>query len=217
MKLTPITSIKRKPYNGIVHDLTVEDNHSYNINGLIVHNSICSTRLNCGVGLPQLTAIMDCARIKEDTLLIADGGIKYNGDIAKAIGAGADLVMLGKVLAATDLAGGECYDKNKELIDMEYLSPEYTENGNRVLMYKSYRGMASNEARQNVLSNASIEGVAGLIRYTGMTKDIMHNIKLNLQSTLSYTGSANWKTFKKNIKFVEISNSSILESNTHVE
>jgi IMP dehydrogenase len=178
----------------------------------IGNGSICSTRINTGFGVPQFTAIQDCASRKNaDTYLVADGGVKSNGDIVKAIAAGADYVMLGKMLAGTEYGGGELYDKNKELI------PKSTEIKNvydMSILYKGYRGMASKKAREGVLSYASIEGVSGLIPYTGKTEDLLNDIRLNLKSAMSYNGSRDWKDFKRTVKILKVSDSSILESST---
>ena len=222
MKLKKIEKIKTKHYKGIIHDLTVEDNHSYNINGIIVHNSICSTRLNTGFGVPLFTSIADCAGSKNDgVMLIADGGIKHPGDIAKAIAAGADMCMLGKMLAGTNLAGGACFDKNKELLPCKIdpttntVSFPFQLNEDEIC-YKGYHGMASKVARQGIMSKASIEGVSGVVPYIGTTEDLLDNIKLNLQASLSYNGSRNWAEFKKRVKIIRITNSSWEESKTHV-
>ena len=168
--------------------------------------SICETRLNTGFGVPQFTAITDCAsRKNKGVFLIADGGIKNNGDIAKAMAGGADFAMLGKVLAGTDLAAGDCYDKNKELSPLQ-----------KDICFKGYHGMASRKAREGVLSYASIEGACGMIPYTGKTENLLNDIKLNLKASMSYCGTRNWTEFKKNVKIIKISDSSILENGTHL-
>lgn len=169
--------------------------------------SICSTRLATGFGVPQFTAILDCAKmIKDNVLLIADGGIKNSGDIAKAMAAGADLCMLGKILAGTDLALGQYYDQNKCIISED--------SSDKV--YRKYHGMASNEARKEILSYASVEGVSGLVPYIGSTKQLLKDIKLNLQASLSYAGVRNWKDFKRKVKIVKVSPNSTIESQTHI-
>lgn len=226
-KLKKITTIKTFPYKGIVHDLTVEKNHSYNVENIIVHNSICSSRIQCATGLSQGSAIMDCASRKTTAKLIADGGIKNNGDILKAIALGADYAMLGKMLAGTSLAGGECYDKNKELVEPMAMSFKIHKDNNAIaipngegpnpnMMYKSYHGMASKTAREGVLSYGSVEGVTGLIPYTGETKDVLNDMKLNLKAGMSYCGVRNWKEFQMKSKPIFVSNSGIIESQTHV-
>lgn len=168
--------------------------------------SICSTRINTAFGMPQLSAIMDCARVKnDDVMLIACGGIKNSGDIVKAMAVGADMCFTGKLLASTDLALGQCYDKNREMTCDE-----------KEVVYKHYRGMASREARNGVMAYASVEGVAGLVKYMGSTEGFISDTELNLKSALSYGGSRNWGDFRKKVKMVKISNSSINESQTHV-
>ena len=205
-KLIPVSSVKKVQYKGMVHDLTVEKNHSYNIKNVVVHNSICSTRINTGFGLPQLTAIMDCVRVKNPgVMVIACGGVKNTGDMAKALAVGADMCFMGKRLAATDLALGRTFDKRMEL----------TDDVNEIA-YKEYRGMASKEARAGVMEYGSVEGVSGKIPYTGKTVDLINDIELNLRSALSYGGSRNWGEFRRKVKIVKISNSSINESQTHV-
>ncbi len=169
--------------------------------------SICASREKCKVGVPQLTCILDCAERKNpETILISDGGIRNSGDIVAAIAAGADLCMCGKIFASTDLAIGTCYNKRKEIVSSD--SDE--------IFYKEYRGMASKEARNSVLSYASVEGVSGLIRYTGKTEDMLKDIELNLKAAQSYLGVTNWQDFRKYAKFQLISNSAIIESQTHV-
>lgn len=104
-------------YTGKVYNIEVEDEHTYTVGNSFLGVSNCTTALNTGFGVPILTNIIDCSKIKKDTWLIADGGCKYSGDIAKAIYFGADFVMMGKMLAATDLATGACYNSShKKLI-----------------------------------------------------------------------------------------------------
>jgi IMP dehydrogenase len=175
--------------------------------------SICSTRLNTGFGVPLLTSIADCATIKDKALIIADGGMKHPGDMAKAIAFGADLCMTGRMFAATDLAPGDCYDVNKDHLccynEMDQL--------NCYPSYKRYRGMASAEARKGVLKKASVEGVSGLIPYEGSTEDFVDGLTANLKASLSYGGSRNWHQFKRNVKKIKITSASWNESQTHVE
>ena len=228
-KLIPITSVKQFKYTGTIHDLTVDTDHSYNIKKMIVHNSICSTRMNCGFGVPQFTSVQDCAKVKlPHVILISDGGIKHPGDISKAIAAGADFCMLGKMLASTDLAAGQCYDKDKHIVSpyIDKVGVNTTINVhkwiagckiNPEVRYKEYHGMASRDARKGVLQYASVEGVSGLTPFTGSTSQLLIDLKLNLEASLSYAGSRNWTDFKRHVKIIKISNSAILESSTHVE
>lgn len=289
----PIKSITTEKYKGSVYDLTVENNHSYNIQKYIVHNSICSTRTSTGFGVPTLTSIIDCNDVKGDTFMIADGGIKTSGDIVKAIRFGADYVMCGKLLAGTEYACGELYNNKEEIItntpiihdkdisqykkilhllqtnpqyiiDLceqcprteENIIPEvihslFVENpvtipliddkdeddqnyvleikknhllnlinnylNEHLVTMRGYCGMASREARGSVLSYSSVEGKAGLIKYTGSTVQLLIDIKLNLQAALSYGGSRNWSEFRQNVKCIKVTQSGIDESNTHLD
>lgn len=163
--------------------------------------SICSTRINTGFGIPTLTSVMDCASVKDSAFIIADGGIESSGDICKAMVAGADMVMIGKMLAATSLSNGEKLDVD----------------GHRFVRYS---GMASKEANEKLKSKksiVSIEGVSGLIPYTGKTEEVFKNIIGNLQSSVAYyAGCRNWKEFKRSVKMVEITQQGWEESKTRV-
>src|ERR1043166_7292669 len=161
--------------------------------------SICTTRMVAGVGVPQLTAIMDAVETakKSDTPVIADGGIKYSGDFAKAIAAGADCAMLGSLLAGTDEAPGE-------VILYEGRS------------YKSYRGMGSVGAmaggsadryfQGNVTESNKLvpEGVEGRVPYKGPVAAVIHQLIGGLKASMGYTGSADIPEFKKRAAFVDI-------------
>jgi IMP dehydrogenase len=181
--------------------------------------SICSTRTSTGFGVPLLTTVEDCAMVKDGAYLIADGGVKNHGDIPKVISFGADFVMSGRLWAGTDLSAGDCYDKNKELIcgynDIDEYSAKYDSNRKRIA-YKSYRGMASKAARQGVMKDSSIEGVSGLIPYTGTTEDFIKDLTNNLRASLSYAGAYNWKEFRMNAKRIRISGAAWSESQTFV-
>jgi len=172
-------------------------------------SSICSTRLATGFGLPTLTSIWDCEQIKSTAYLVADGGIETTGDICKAIGAGADMVMCGKLFAATSLAGNVLFDKDKQVAQCKDDAK-----------YCSYRGMASKESSDKFNSkktSVSVEGVSGLIPYTGETEEVLNNMLGNLRSSMAYyAGCRTWEEFKRKLKFVEISNQGWEESKTRV-
>tara|TARA_B100000900_G_scaffold142142_1_gene120474 strand:- start:207 stop:1697 length:1491 start_codon:yes stop_codon:yes gene_type:complete len=172
--------------------------------------SICTTRIVAGVGVPQLSAIYHCSRIskKYKIPLIADGGIRYSGDIAKAIAAGADSVMLGGLLAGTDEAPG----------DIEMFEGR---------TYKSYRGMGSIGAMQSGSKDRYFqehqqenkklipEGIEGRVPYKGTMKAILHQLTGGLRSSMGYLGCKNIKLMKTKTNFIKISNSSKIESHTH--
>ena len=163
--------------------------------------SICSTRLATGFGIPTLTSVMDCASVKDNACIIADGGIENSGDICKAMAAGADMVMLGKMLASTSLSNGEKVEVNGQ-------------------KFVRYSGMASKEANEKLKSKksiVSIEGVSGLIPYSGETEEVVNNIIGNLQSAVAYyAGCRDWKEFKRSVKFLEITQQGWEESKTRV-
>ena len=172
--------------------------------------SICTTRIVAGVGVPQLTAIMDVAEACRDTgvPVIADGGIKYSGDLAKALAAGADCAMLGSLLAGTDEAPGE-------VILYQGRS------------YKSYRGMGSLGAmargsadryfQADVRDQLKLvpEGVEGRVPYRGPVAPVLHQLIGGLKAAMGYTGNATIADLQKNAEFVRITNAGLRESHVH--
>lgn len=172
--------------------------------------SICTTRIVAGVGVPQLTAIMDVAEtcIRQDVPVIADGGIRYSGDLAKAIAAGADCAMIGSLLAGTDEAPGD-------IILYEGRS------------FKAYRGMGSVGAMQQGSSGRYFqsaqkdpnkyvpEGIEGRVPYKGSMQTVLHQLVGGLQSSMGYTGCATLDEMKKKTEFVRITNAGVSESHVH--
>lgn len=172
--------------------------------------SICTTRIVAGVGVPQLTAIINVARVakKKEIPLIADGGIRYSGDIAKAIAAGADCVMLGGLLAGTDEAPG----------DVEMFEGR---------TYKSYRGMGSigamqkgskdryNQEGEKIVSKLVPEGIEGRVPYKGTMKTILHQLLGGLKSSMGYVGCNSISKMKTSTTFIKISTSAKQESHIH--
>ncbi len=161
--------------------------------------SICSTRIQTGHGVPTLQSIIDCAASDRDSTLIADGGIKTAGDIVKALAAGADMVMLGSMLAGTSETPGQ---RLSSTTGQEY---------------KVYRGMASPEAQISWRGQArSLEGVSTTIPYKGGVTKILNNLKQNIKSGLSYTGARNIRQLQNSAKFILQTNASMNESRTHI-
>lgn len=171
--------------------------------------SICTTRIVAGVGVPQFTAINDCTieAAKFGIPIIADGGIKYSGDIAKALAAGASSVMMGSLLAG-------CYETPGELITFQ---------GRQ---YKTYRGMGSLAAMQKGSSDRYFqdgtakeklvpEGVEGRVPYAGMLKDVIFQLLGGLRSSMGYCGSKDIATFQQKAEFVEITSAGLKESHVH--
>ena len=171
--------------------------------------SICTTRIVAGVGVPQLTAILDCAEegAKTGTPVIADGGIKFSGDFAKAIAAGAHCAMIGSMLAGTDEAPGE-------IILYQGRS------------FKSYRGMGSVGAMargsadryfQKEVSDEKLvpEGIEGQVPYKGAAGNVIHQLVGGLRAAMGYTGSATIDEMRDGCSFVKISGAGLKESHVH--
>ena len=169
--------------------------------------SICTTRVVAGIGVPQLTAIMDCAE-QADKLgkrVIADGGIKYSGDIVKALAAGGSAVMIGSLLAGTQESPGEV-----ELYQGR--------------SYKVYRGMGSLAAMaagskdryfQEDTKKFVPEGVEGRVPYRGSVSEIIYQMKGGLRSGMGYCGKKNIEELRKNSEFIRITSAGLLESHPH--
>ncbi len=163
--------------------------------------SICSTRIQTGHGVPNITAIMECANVATTATLIADGGIKNAGDIVKALAAGADFVMLGSLLAGTDEAPGELIDT-----DMHGVVPK-----------KVYRGMASREAQQDWRGKSSApEGITTTIPYKGPVELIFNDLIGNIKSGLSYSGAINVRGLQARAEFIKQTAAGQRESSTHI-
>ena len=172
--------------------------------------SICTTRIVAGVGVPQLTAIMDVcsAASKAGVPVIADGGIKYSGDMAKALAAGAECAMVGSLLAGAEETPGEVFLYQGR-------------------SYKSYRGMGSVAAmargsadryfQKEVNDSMKLvpEGIEGRIAYKGPVGPILHQLLGGVRATMGYTGSRTIKELHKNAEFVKITNAGLRESHVH--
>ncbi|MEI4232910.1 IMP dehydrogenase [Roseovarius sp. D22-M7] len=169
--------------------------------------SICTTRMVAGVGMPQMTAVMECAGAAGDVPVIADGGIKFSGDFAKAIAAGASCAMVGSMLAGTDEAPGE------------------------VILYqgrsfKSYRGMGSLGAmargsadryfQADAASDKLVpEGVEGQVPYKGASSTVIHQLVGGLRAAMGYTGCATVDEMRRNCQFVRITGAGLKEGHVH--
>ena len=169
--------------------------------------SICTTRIIAGIGVPQITAIYDCASAarKYNVPVIADGGIKYSGDITKAIAAGADAVMIGSLFAGTEESPGE--------------SEIY--QGRR---FKVYRGMGSLGAMKDGSKDRYFqenenklvpEGIEGRVAYKGPLADTIHQLIGGLRSGMGYCGTSNIKQMKNDTQFTRITNAGLRESHPH--
>jgi len=172
--------------------------------------SICTTRIVAGVGVPQLTAVMDTAEEarKAGVPVIADGGLRTSGDIAKALAAGAATVMVGSLLAGTEEAPGETFLYQGR-------------------SYKSYRGMGSVGAmargsadryfQQDIKDQLKLvpEGIEGQVPYKGPAKDVIHQLVGGVKAAMGYTGAANLAELREKARFVQITNAGLRESHVH--
>jgi IMP dehydrogenase len=172
--------------------------------------SICTTRIVAGVGVPQITAIMNCAEISKKTgiPLIADGGIKFSGDVTKALGAGAHVVMIGGLFAGTEESPGE-------LVIYQGRS------------YKSYRGMGSIEAMQkgsgdryyqaeDIAGDKMVpEGIVGRVPYRGKLTDNIFQLIGGLKAGMGYVGCRNLEELREKARFIQISAAGMRESHVH--
>ena len=169
--------------------------------------SICTTRIVAGIGVPQITAVMDCYEAAKESgiPIIADGGIKYSGDMTKAIAAGANVCMMGSIFAGCDESPGtfELYQGRK---------------------YKVYRGMGSNAAMENGSKDRYFqtdakklvpEGVEGRVAYKGSVEDTVFQLMGGLRSGMGYCGAPDIETLKTTGRFVKISSASLKESHPH--
>jgi IMP dehydrogenase len=172
--------------------------------------SICTTRIVAGVGVPQLTAVLDCVEAcrERGIPVIADGGIKYSGDLAKAIAAGADCAMIGSLLAGTDESPGDVYLYEGR-------------------SYKSYRGMGSVgamargsadryfQAEVNDTLKLVPEGIEGRVGYKGPVGNVLHQLVGGLRAAMGYTGNGTIEEFQRNAEFVRITGAGLRESHVH--
>lgn len=169
--------------------------------------SICTTRIIAGIGVPQLQAVMDCARASKEmnVPIIADGGIKYSGDVVKALAAGANTVMLGGLFATCEEAPGDIYESNGK-------------------KYRTYRGMGSIEAMakgstdryfQTGYKKFVAEGVQGIVEVKTTVEELVFQLIGGLKAGMGYCGSKDIPTLQEKGTFIKITNNALLESHPH--
>jgi len=172
--------------------------------------SICTTRVVAGVGVPQLTAIMEAVEVaaEHDVPVIADGGIRFSGDMAKAIAAGASCVMVGSLLAGTDESPGEVY---------LYQGRSYKAYQGMGSVGAMARGSADRYFQQEVGDSLKLvpEGIEGQVPYKGPIASVLHQLVGGLRAAMGYTGCASIEDFQRNAEFIQVSGSTVRESHTH--
>lgn len=173
--------------------------------------SMCTTRMVTGCGLPTLASVLDC--VKTYYPIVADGGIRSSGDIAKALAAGARAVMIGGMLSGTDETPGEICDED----GWNTYTPEELRAWEGPL-YKKYRGSASQESYEvqgKVASHRSAEGESTLVRYKGPVQEVLQQIEGGLRSAFTYVGASNLEEFQRKAELCEISLAGMAESKPH--
>lgn len=168
--------------------------------------SACTTRIKTGCGVPQLTAIQDCSRLREKAFLIADGGIRTPGDAVKALAAGAHAVMLGGFFAGADETPGEIVMRGHKC---------------DIRKYKVFRGMASKEANDDhnggLQGWKTAEGASYEVEAKGPVADIMHDLVGGLRSGMTYVGAANLTDLATDSEFIRVSSNGVRENGAHGE
>ncbi|NJM06223.1 hypothetical protein HC891_08535 [Candidatus Gracilibacteria bacterium] len=191
-----------------VFNIEVDEDHTYVANRVAVHN--CTTRVVSGAGMPQITAVMDCARVAErfGVPIIADGGIKYSGDLPKALVAGGYSVMIGSLFAGTEESPGET-------ILYEGRS------------YKSYRGMGSIGAMQQGSGDRYFqsshkearklvaEGIEGMVPFKGPLSDTVFQLVGGLRAGMGYAGAKDIEALRRDGRFIRVTMASLIESHPH--
>ncbi len=204
-KLTGVKSKTYKSYSGIVHDLTVDSDHSYTVDNIVVHNSICKTRIQTGIGVPTLYSVGEASRARQmmqdkSTSIIADGGIRYPADLVKSIVAGADAVICGRIFAGTEETPGEV------------LEPEAGK------FCKIYAGMASKEVQERrrggLKKDTCAEGTETIVPFNDKVEYVVSEFLGGLRSAMTYVGAQNLIELRLNSQFIKISRASLEESHS---
>lgn len=198
---------KTRTFDVVVGSITtagaVEDVVSWGADAVRVgtgNGATCSTRIQTGHGIPSISAIIETVEAAEkyDVPVIADGGIRSSGDIAKALAVGADSVMLGSLLAGTNETPGDVIEKENHL-------------------YKEYRGLASLETkREHKQEKKNIEGVSAVIPYKGGVKFVIRKLVDGTQSAFSYTGAHNMQEYQQKAEIVRVTRSGVVEASPHI-
>jgi GMP reductase len=218
-ELVEIDILEIEPYDGYTYDLEVEEDHSYNIEGVVVHNSVCTTRLQTGVGYPQLSAVIECADAAHGLggHIIADGGCTCPGDVAKAFAAGADFVMAGGMLAGHDEGGGEIINRAFKTGEIHYDTGEELVEAKQFVQFYGMSSESANDKHFGGLKNyRSSEGRTVLVPYRGAVANTVQDILGGVRSTCTYVGAGTIKQLPKCTTFIRCTqtHNSVYESST---
>jgi IMP dehydrogenase len=169
----------------------------------IGNGSLCETRIRTGVGIPQVTALIDCVAVADtyNTPVIADGGVRDIGDVCKGLACGADSVMLGSLLSGTKESPGEIEKVGKWPNEQ---------------LYKKYRGSASLDSKKSRGSNKNVEGNHKVIPYKGKVKRVIGDIQEGIRSSFSYVGANNISEYHSKIELIEVTRAGNLEGKPHL-
>ena len=167
------------------------------------NGSLCETRIRTGVGLPQVSALLDCVTVADsyDVPIIADGGIRNVGDVCKGLGCGADTIMVGSLLSGTKESPGSIEKKGQWPNEQ---------------LFKKYRGSASLDSKSDRGEDKNVEGNHKVIPYKGKVKRILHDIRDGISSSCSYVGASNLEEYRSLVEFVEVTKAGQVEAQPHL-
>ncbi len=167
------------------------------------NGSLCETRIRTGVGIPQVSALIDCVTVADsyDVPIIADGGIRNVGDVCKGLGCGADTIMVGSLLSGTKESPGSIEKKGQWPNEQ---------------LFKKYRGSASLDSKSDRGEDKNVEGNHKVIPYKGKVKRILHDIRDGISSSCSYVGASNLEEYRSLVEFVEVTRAGQVEAQPHL-
>jgi len=208
-----------------VYDLEIDcPTHSFIADNVIVHNSICTTRVVAGVGVPQITAIADCAEAADElgVPVIADGGIQHTGDIAKALAAGASTVMLGSMFAGVDEAPGEVivhqgerYKEYRGMGSMGAMGDRSSAGADDDGKARSFSKDRYFQGHVDEVSKLVPEGIEGRVAYKGPLAPLVHQFAGGLRAAMGYCGTRTVEELRTQAQFVRITSAALRESHPH--
>ena len=215
MKLKKIDTIVREKYEGQVYDLTVKDNHSYNINGIIVHNSGCLTTQQLGIGYPMGSLIKECydisCELDNPAKIVADGGFQKYSDIIKGLALGADFIMLGSIFNKSLESCADTYLANENHGNYKTPGEKINQYDEKIAIqfafgtkfYKLFRGMSTKEA-QKAMGKTDLKTSEGIVKLNPVEYTLrgwIDNFESYLKSAMSYTNKTDIKDFIGGVKF----------------